>query len=105
MTSLKEAAPNQGHDAPTLRTFIAVEVGEEVAGWAAQLVERLRGAGDMKWVEARNFHLTVKFLGHTQRDDLPRLSEALRSVAERTAPFELEMAGVGAFPNVRRPQV
>jgi 2'-5' RNA ligase len=92
-------------DTPTLRAFVAVEVGEELARRAAQIVERLRGAGDVKWVEPGHFHLTIKFLGATRRADLPRLSEALREAARRAAPFDLELAGVGAFPSLQRPQV
>jgi 2'-5' RNA ligase len=91
----------------TLRTFVSVEIAEEAAGQVAAILERLRRAGtaSMKWVDQRNFHLTIKFLGPTQREHLPRLSEALREVASRTVPFELELAGVGAFPNLRRPRV
>jgi RNA 2',3'-cyclic 3'-phosphodiesterase len=91
----------------SLRAFVAVEVGEEVTRRAAEILERLRPAAGsaVKWVEPRNFHLTVKFLGPTRPSDLPRLSEALRALAARAAPFDLEFAGVGAFPHIRRPQV
>jgi RNA 2',3'-cyclic 3'-phosphodiesterase len=91
----------------TLRAFIAVEVSEAVAERAGAIIERLRAseAGDVKWVQPHHFHLTLKFLGETRRADLPALSEALREVAARAAPFTLELSGVGAFPNVRRPRV
>jgi 2'-5' RNA ligase len=88
-----------------VRAFVAVEVGEEVQCRAAEIVERLRGAGDVKWVPPENFHLTIKFLGETRRADLPPLSAALRDLAERAAPFDLELTGVGAFPTTRRPRV
>jgi 2'-5' RNA ligase len=90
----------------TLRTFVAVEVSAEVVTRAAEILEDLRKVGgDVKWVEPRNFHLTLKFLGPTSRSDLPQLSAALGEVASRKEPFGLELAGVGAFPSVRRPDV
>jgi RNA 2',3'-cyclic 3'-phosphodiesterase len=94
-------------DAPPLRTFVAVEVSEDVTRRAAEILERLRqvAGSDIKWVDPRNFHLTVKFLGPTRRSDLPRLSEALGELAARVTPFDLEFVGAGAFPSVRRPQV
>jgi 2'-5' RNA ligase len=92
--------------ADCIRAFVAVEVGEDVAARAAAIVDELRGAGaDVKWVEPRNLHLTLKFLGETRVSDLPRLGAAFREVAGRRAPFELELTGVGAFPNDRRPRV
>ncbi len=99
--------PDETHDGATLRAFVAVEVGELVTRAAAAIIERLRagGAADVKWVESRHFHLTLKFLGETRRSDLPRLCEALRAVAERAAPFGLVLFGVGAFPTARRPEV
>jgi 2'-5' RNA ligase len=94
-------------DAETIRAFIAVEVSEAVAERAGAIIERLRasGTGDVKWVQPHHFHLTLKFLGQTRRSDLPALSEALREVAGRVAPFMLTLSGVGAFPSVRRPRV
>jgi 2'-5' RNA ligase len=93
--------------AETLRAFIAVDVGEVVAERAAVIIKRFQStvATDMKWVEPRNLHLTLKFLGETRRSDLPRLSEALREAAAGMHPFDLELAGVGLLPNWRWPQV
>lgn len=94
-------------DAETIRAFIAVEVPEAAAERAGAVIERLRADGveGVKWVQPRHFHLTLKFLGETRQDDLPALSEALREVAGRAAPFSLALAGVGAFPSARRPRV
>jgi 2'-5' RNA ligase len=91
----------------SLRAFVAVEIDAEAAGRAAEIVERLRraDAGRVKWVDPVNFHLTLKFLGATRRDTLPQLGAALQAVTAEAAPFEMELAGVGTFPNLRRPQV
>lgn len=94
-------------DAELLRTFVAVEVDEAARERAGQIGERLRAVGGtaFKWVDPRCFHLTLKFLGPTRREDLPRLAQALGEMATRHATFEMELAGVGVFPGLQRPQV
>jgi 2'-5' RNA ligase len=104
---MEQVAGRTEPDGETLRAFVAVEVSEAVAERVGAIVERLRASdgGEVKWVQAHHFHLTLKFLGETRRSDLPALSEALRGVAGQAAPFSLQLAGVGAFPTVRRPRV
>jgi 2'-5' RNA ligase len=88
-----------------IRTFIAVEADPSIRKSAAALIDRLRqSAADVKWVAPENLHLTVKFLGDVNADDVAAVCEAVeRSVAE-VSPFELDFGGAGAFPNLRRPQ-
>ncbi|HXQ48576.1 MAG TPA: RNA 2',3'-cyclic phosphodiesterase [Thermoplasmata archaeon] len=50
-------------------------------------------------------HLTLRFLGEVDAPTVARVSEALAGVAARFAPFELTLAGVGAFPDPARPRV
>lgn len=50
-------------------------------------------------------HLTLKFLGEVPETRLRELELALHQAAIRHTPFTLELAGVGAFPNLRRSRV
>jgi 2'-5' RNA ligase len=50
-------------------------------------------------------HLTLRFLGEVDEPTVARVSMALAGVAARSAPFELTLAGVGAFPDPARPRV
>lgn len=50
-------------------------------------------------------HLTLKFLDEVPEARLPDLQRALQRAATATAPFGLEIGGVGAFPNFRRARV
>jgi len=71
---------------------------------AAAVQQRLRGPDGVKWVEPQNFHFTLRFLGYTQPDALQRLVPALSAAVAAHEAFSLTLAGVGAFPNARRPQ-
>lgn len=57
------------------------------------------------WVAAENLHLTLKFLGNVLVDALPDVSAAIASGTAGTAPFVLEVTGLGAFPTATRPRV
>jgi 2'-5' RNA ligase len=88
-----------------IRTFIAVEISPEVLARAAELSAALRPAGaDVKWVETHNLHLTVKFLGDVQDEQLADVIRAVQGAAAKVEPFELEVHGAGAFPNAGRPR-
>ncbi len=89
----------------TIRTFIAVEIDEGLRTAAAQVVEELRTAGaEIGWVAPRNMHLTLKFLGDVAEDRVPAVCDAVANALIEVGPFELELRGVGAFPNAARPR-
>jgi RNA 2',3'-cyclic 3'-phosphodiesterase len=44
------------------------------------------------------------FLGDVRSNDLPDLCRAVAGAAKKHAPFALRSAGLGAFPNLRRPR-
>lgn len=90
-----------------VRLFLAINLPEDVRhAIAAEVVAPLRAvAPDLTWVRDAALHLTVKFLGEQPPEMVPRLVEALRPVGERNKCVEVEMGGVGAFPNFRRPRV
>ncbi|HEX2728218.1 MAG TPA: RNA 2',3'-cyclic phosphodiesterase [Rubrobacteraceae bacterium] len=59
----------------------------------------------VRYVRPENIHLTMKFLGDVQPERLAGVEETLASVGERHEPFEVALAGVGAFPSMRRGRV
>ncbi|MBN1590445.1 MAG: RNA 2',3'-cyclic phosphodiesterase [Pirellulales bacterium] len=89
----------------TIRTFVAIELDPEVRRSAAALIEGLRSvSSDVKWVAPENLHLTLKFLGDVALNETSRICDALARAASEVEPFEIEIAGAGAFPNVSRPK-
>lgn len=88
-----------------IRTFVAIDISDEVRGnlkkLSADLKSRVR---DVRWVRVEGIHLTLKFLGYVSEKVIPSLKEVMREAAQM-APFEMEVKGLGAFPNSRRPRV
>jgi 2'-5' RNA ligase len=88
-----------------VRTFVAVEVDSAVCGRAERLIELLRASGaDVKWVDPKNQHLTLKFLGDVAGGEICRVCEMVQRAAAGVKPFELEIRGAGAFPDTGRPR-
>jgi 2'-5' RNA ligase len=58
----------------------------------------------VKWVDPYSTHLTLKFLGNVNADMTSAITEAMKEAAG-VSPLQLEIKGLGVFPNLRRVQV
>jgi 2'-5' RNA ligase len=89
-----------------VRLFLAINFAPEVRRAVADASAPLRAiAPDLSWVREPQLHLTVKFLGEQPDDMAPRVADAMRAVASRNRVVDVEIGGIGAFPNFRRPRV
>ena len=89
-----------------MRAFIAVELPEAIHAALEDLKVRLRDAGvRASWVKGGNIHLTLRFLGDIDEDQAARIIDMLGREYAPVRPFVLQVRGVGAFPNARRPSV
>ena len=88
-----------------LRLFVAVAPPGATATAAARVIARLKDRGvEARWVDPAQAHLTLHFLGDVEETLLPACCRALDAAAGRVAPFEIEIGGVGGFPDPRRPR-
>jgi 2'-5' RNA ligase len=89
-----------------VRTFIAVDVGDEIRAAAVALQQRLARTGaDVKWVGSEAMHVTLLFLGEVDELEVVSVCRVVKEVAGREPPFPLRVSGVGAFPTPRRPKI
>jgi 2'-5' RNA ligase len=91
-----------------IRAFIAIELPARVKQYLAALTDELAArtpSRSVRWVKAERMHLTLRFLGETDKNLLPRLGAALDTAGTEHAPFALQLDGFGCFPNCRRPRV
>ncbi|MEQ8786826.1 MAG: RNA 2',3'-cyclic phosphodiesterase [Pirellulaceae bacterium] len=88
-----------------IRTFLALDVGDEIRRRAAQLIKTLRSDGDdIKWVERDNLHITLNFLGDVNDNEVHDVCQVATRAAAALPLFEMECVGVGAFPHVGHPR-
>ncbi|HEY55495.1 MAG TPA: RNA 2',3'-cyclic phosphodiesterase [Dehalococcoidia bacterium] len=90
-----------------VRCFIAVELPEDIKKGLKSLQARLKSGGQFpaKWVDPYSIHLTLKFLGNVAPDRLDEITAAMEEACRGVSPFNLEVKGLGVFPNPRRVQV
>jgi len=88
-----------------LRTFIAVSLSSSVLAGIEKTVRTLHTHfGDVRWVEPKNMHVTLKFLGDIPLNDLPSLIHTVTQCTSNTDSFDLTFQGLGAFPNRESPK-
>ncbi|MGB7327753.1 MAG: RNA 2',3'-cyclic phosphodiesterase [Rubripirellula sp.] len=84
----------------TTRSFIAIPLSREITKGAVHLITRLKESGDgIKWVPTDNLHLTLKFLGDIETNDIPKISNVVRGVVEEFKSFDLHFGGTRALPS------
>ncbi len=89
-----------------MRTFIAIDVGESIRQKAVALQQTLaRLAPGVKWVEEANLHITLMFLGEATQFDVNAICRVVKDKMREVPSFTLELGGLEAFPNARRPKI
>lgn len=92
--------------AKLIRAFIAVDVGEDVHNALASALERLRRIdSQVRWVDPKNWHLTVKFLGDVEWRAVDGIAKALQEEAVKLPAFEFRVRGLFPFPPGRQPRI
>jgi 2'-5' RNA ligase len=88
-----------------MRAFIALEISDsKVLDSIVAFQRELSATGaDLKTVERENLHFTVKFLGEITLGQAREVDERLKRL--RLGRADVEVRGVGAFPNISRPSV
>ncbi len=90
-----------------VRCFVAIELPAEARRCIAGLVAGLREAGvrGLRPVNPEGVHLTLKFLGDVPMSTVDTIAAAVEGAAADACAFDLELRGVGGFPDMRRPRV
>lgn len=89
-----------------MRIFLAVTLDrktkEELAEIQDELRRKIKG---IRWINPELLHITLKFLGETEEALVSKMENSFKELAEKTAPFHISLAGLGAFPSTKEPRV
>lgn len=83
-----------------MRLFIAIPIPDSVK---KQLIELQQPIRNVRWQQEDKMHLTLHFLGETDKDRAKRVQEKLDQI-EHSA-FSLTIEGLGYFPEGGNPKV
>jgi len=88
------------------RLFIGVRVifTEKTEKFYLSLPDTLENA-QVKWVDLKNVHITLKFLGEVQDDKIPAVRSKLKFISKMFNEFESLLKGVGIFKDYYHPKV
>lgn len=88
------------------RYFIAIGITEPIKKDIGELANLLTKYDvDIKWVVLENLHITLKFLGNTPDNVLPKIKNSLSDIISSYKPFYIKIYGTDVFPNRRHPRV
>jgi 2'-5' RNA ligase len=95
-----------------MRTFIAIELPASTLRAVRQVTQTLQQtfaeAGisrTARWTPPQNIHITLHFLGDTSPLQRNKIEADLALLARRHVPFDLTLSEIGAFPNLRQPNI
>jgi len=59
----------------------------------------------VRWVNIENIHLTIKFIGEFNPDDLEKIRFSLNQALHTFQQFEIQISQLGVFPTFSKPRV
>lgn len=83
-----------------MRLFIALPIPKAVKQQLAELREPIRG---VRWQDRKQMHLTLKFIGETDRERVGELQANLERIQQPS--FSITLEGFGYFPQQGHPKV
>lgn len=89
-----------------MRLFVAARITAEIQQQVGDFLEQFHKLpGRVKWVEPHNIHVTLKFLGEAETNELDSIKRAVAGSASAFGAFEVTLQQCGVFPNMRAPRV
>lgn len=80
-----------------MRCFLAIDLNKECKDYLFNLQKEFSKFVKAKWVEKKNLHLTLKFLGDIDENKLKAVKKILSEIKFKK--FNIHLSEFGVFPN------
>lgn len=93
-------------ESKTIRLFVAIELPREVQESLVS-VQRIAGQrlSSTRWIEAKNLHLTLQFLGNCPSEQVVDICQQLKIAVQDKHPFAFKFESLGGFPSNKSPRI
>ena len=89
-----------------IRCFIAIQIPKLIILEIEDYINNLKKISpQIRWVNAKGIHLTLKFLGEIKPDLVHEIKNNLLPIKNVVEKFKLTVNPAGCFPNENRPRV
>lgn len=90
------------------RTFFAIHCDSETRDRCLdvmQLLKKHSKKATVRWVAPQNLHITLRFMGETQPEQVPALIHHVTQTTAGCQSFQAHLGAVGLFPPSQKPKV
>jgi len=89
-----------------MRTFIAIPIPENIRLFLTRIQADIRdNRVKASWTRKASMHLSLRFLGDIELEDIKMIIQAMKTTAATCEPFTLSAQGVGVFPGIKKARV
>lgn len=93
-------------DRKKIRAFLAIDLPQEIKEQIGDIQGKLKEAVDgVRWTRPEGIHLTIKFFGDIDHDEVGRISEVVEKRTKDVGSLSFFLGEMGAFPSVKKPRV
>ena len=90
----------------SVRAFLAIPLPRQLQESIRVIQTELQASiAEARWTRPENLHLTLHFFAKIEQETLEKLKVSVLSVMGCQRSFQVEVKGLGAFPNPHRPRV
>lgn len=105
---LTDDSKNNSTNMQSIRAFYAIKLSEECRNATETIIEELRQrewSQYVRWTANNNLHITLRFLGNVNQQQLETMNNSLAEQFETIRPFSLNFKEPRLFPHFRKPKV